>query len=90
MAGILFLLLILVRTADAQFCEDRAGPGRLIQHFSEATADVVAWYDAPIYLIYLIDKYDIVPQGGKPIVLTPSSAEQALARNLGVSGSDSP
>ncbi len=86
----LFLLLQLVQVANAQFRENSAGPERFIQRFSEAAADVVDWYDTPIYLIYLIDKYDILPRDGKPIVLTPSAAEQALARNLAVPGGNSP
>ncbi|MDT8325189.1 MAG: phosphatase PAP2 family protein [Bacteroidota bacterium] len=63
---------------------------RLLRHVSEAATDVLSWYDAPIYLVYLINTYDFLPSDVKPIVLTPSSAEQDFARTVGISGSSSP
>ncbi|MBN1447934.1 MAG: phosphatase PAP2 family protein [Bacteroidetes bacterium] len=70
--------------------EDGHAFSRFADDFIAAAGDVCSWYDAPLYLVYLANRYDIVSKDAKPIVLTPSDAERALARGLGTAGSSSP
>ena len=92
--GALLAFLLLLPTvqpsAHAQYRQSPHGIERLTNGFTAATADVSAWYDAPIYLVYLVNVYDIVPQNAKPIMIAPSDAERALARGIGVPGASSP
>jgi membrane-associated phospholipid phosphatase len=83
-------LLLLVPAASAQFRDETAGPVRLAEHVYEAVNDVAGWYDAPLFLIYLVDKYDFIPQNAKPIILSPTGAEQIIALEVGVLSSSSP
>jgi membrane-associated phospholipid phosphatase len=83
------LLSLPFQPATAQPKDDAAGPQRLLRHASEAAKDVFTWYDAPVYLVYLVNTYDFLSPEVKPIVLTPSSAEQAIARSVSVPGSNS-
>mgnify|MGYP003851665233 CR=1 FL=1 len=88
-AGLLVLLSLPFVLSTAQSQHHAAGPDRLLERASEAAEDVLAWYDAPIYLVYIVNTYDFFPTDIKPIVLTPSSAEQSIARSVGVPGSSS-
>ncbi len=74
---------------QAQFRESPAGPERLARHAFEGANEVFAWYDAPIFLAYIVNRYDIVSPVSKPFAIESSGAEQALARSLAVSGSSS-
>jgi membrane-associated phospholipid phosphatase len=71
-------------------CEDGHAFSRFADDFLTAIGDVCSWYDTPLYLVYLVNRYDIVPQDAKPLVIASSDAERALARGLGVAGSSSP
>jgi len=92
--GSFLALLLLFPTvqplAHAQYEAHPSGIERLTEGFTAAADDALAWYDGPIYLVYLVNVYDIVPQDAKPIVIGPSDAERALARGIGVPGASSP
>ncbi|PLX32013.1 MAG: hypothetical protein C0600_04010 [Ignavibacteria bacterium] len=55
----------------------------------ESFNDVFSWYDGPMFLVYILNTHDIIPDDMKPIAVGPLAAEQALARELAVPGSSS-
>ncbi len=72
---------------QAQFRESQAGPERFAGHMLESANEVFAWYDAPVFLAYIVNRFEFVPPTAKPVSLEASEAEEAIARSLAVSGS---
>ena len=93
---LLLLGAALPRTAAAQYRnghgdgDGEAGPQRLALHLTESVEQVFAWYYAPVFLAYIVNRYDVFAPGDKPIEIESGSAEQLLSRSIGVSGSVSP
>ncbi|MCB2206127.1 phosphatase PAP2 family protein [bacterium] len=86
-AGLLVLLLLLFSPVlNAQYRESPTKAVRLYNHVTDAAEDVFSWYDAPIYLVYLVNRYDFIPQDDKPIILQASAAEEELARSVAAPG----
>lgn len=86
----LFLGIFLHCPLKAQFREGAAGPERFALHLTETAGQVFDWYDAPIFLAYLYNRYDIFSPESRPFVIETGSAEQQLARSVAGDGVDSP
>jgi hypothetical protein len=86
----LFLGIFLHFPLHAQFREGPAGPERFALHLSETAGQVFDWYDAPIFLAYLYNRYEIFSPEGRPFVIETGPAEQQLARSVAGDGADSP
>ena len=79
---ILSLGLFLSVPLMAQFREAPSAPERVAAQFATAADAVFTWYDAPIFLAYIYDRYEFFHPTEKPFVIETGSAEQSLARSL--------
>lgn len=85
-----FLLLWLLGPAlsHAQYRDD-SRVARLAAHSMNAVGDVFAWYDAPVFFFYFVNRYEALQSAGKPVLIHATGLEREVATEFGVRGSES-
>ncbi len=86
---ILLLASTLPHGTSAQY-RSEAGPARLGERVTQAAGEVFRWYDAPVFLVYAVNRYQVVEDDDKPVQISVSPLERLLSRSIAVPGSESP